>query len=29
VLTLGIEIAEGDIVLVYPDRDVPLGRPLR
>jgi len=28
VLTLGIEIAEGDIVLVHPDRDVPLGRPL-
>jgi len=29
VLTLGIEVAEGDIVLVRPDRDVPLGRPLR
>jgi tRNA-binding protein len=29
VLTLGIEVAEGDIVLVRPDRDVPLGKPLR
>jgi len=28
VLTLGIAVAEGDIVLVRPDRDVPLGRPL-
>jgi tRNA-binding protein len=28
VLTLGIEVAAGDIVLVCPDRDVPLGRPL-
>lgn len=28
VLTLGIEVGEGDIVLVQPDRDVPLGRPL-
>ena len=29
VLTLGVELAEGDIVLVHPERDVPLGRPLR
>ena len=29
VLTLGIVLAEGDIVLVHPDRDVPLGSPLR
>jgi tRNA-binding protein len=29
VLTLGIEVADGDIVLVHPDRDVPLGKPLR
>jgi tRNA-binding protein len=29
VLTLGIEVAEGDIVLVHPERDVPLGSPLR
>lgn len=28
VLTLGIEVGEGDIVLVRPDRDVPLGKPL-
>jgi len=28
VLTLGIEVADGDIVLVRPDREVPLGRPL-
>jgi tRNA-binding protein len=28
VLTLGIALAEGDIVLVRPDRDVPLGKPL-
>ncbi len=28
VLTLGIAVAEGDIVLVRPDRDVPLGKPL-
>jgi tRNA-binding protein len=28
VLTLGIAVAEGDIVLVRPDHDVPLGRPL-
>lgn len=25
VLTLGIDVAPGDIVLVHPDRDVPLG----
>ena len=29
VLTLGVELAEGDIVLVHPERDVPLGSPLR
>ena len=29
VLTLGIELATGDIVLVHPDRDVPLGLPLK
>jgi tRNA-binding protein len=29
VLTLGVEVAEGDIVLVHPERDVPLGSPLR
>ena len=29
VLTLGIEVAPGDIVLIHPDRDVPLGSPLR
>ena len=29
VLTLGIEVAAGDIVLVHPDRDVPLGSPLK
>jgi tRNA-binding protein len=28
VLTLGIELAPADIVLVHPDRDVPLGSPL-
>ena len=28
VLTLGIQVAAGDIVLVRPDREVPLGRPL-
>jgi tRNA-binding protein len=28
VLTLGIAVGEGDIVLVRPDRDVPLGGPL-
>ena len=29
VLMLGIELGPGDIVLVHPDRDVPLGLPLR
>ena len=29
VLTLGIELGPGDIVLVHPDRDVPLGLPLK
>lgn len=29
VLTLGVEVTPGDIVLVHPDRDVPLGSPLR
>lgn len=29
VLTLGIELAPGDIILVHPDRDVPLGSPLK
>ena len=29
VLTLGIDLAPGDIVLVHPDRDVPLGAPLK
>jgi tRNA-binding protein len=29
VLTLGIEVVDGDIVLVHPERDVPLGSPLR
>jgi tRNA-binding protein len=29
VLTLGIELSPGDIVLVHPDRDVPLGLPLK
>ena len=29
VLTLGVILGEGDIVLVHPDRDVPLGLPLR
>ena len=28
VLTLGIELGPADIVLVHPDRDVPLGLPL-
>jgi len=28
VLTLGVELGPGDIVLVQPDRDVPLGLPL-
>jgi tRNA-binding protein len=29
VLTLGVIVGEGDVVLVHPDRDVPLGAPLR
>jgi len=29
VLTLGVILGEGDIVLVQPDRDVPLGTPIR
>ena len=29
VLTLGIELGPGDIVLVHPDREVPLGLPLK
>jgi tRNA-binding protein len=29
VLTLGVILGAGDIVLVHPDRDVPLGTPLR
>ena len=29
VLTLGVIVAEGDVVLVQPDREVPLGAPLR
>jgi tRNA-binding protein len=29
VLTLGVILGDGDIVLVQPDRDVPLGTPLR
>jgi tRNA-binding protein len=29
VLTLGVILGEGDIVLVHPDRDVPLGSPIR
>jgi tRNA-binding protein len=29
VLTLGVELTPGDIVLVHPDREVPLGLPLR
>ena len=29
VLTLGVIIGEGDIVLVHPDREVPLGKPVR
>ena len=29
VLTLGIELSPGDIVLVHPDRDVALGLPLK
>ena len=29
VLTLGVILGEGDISLVHPDRDVPLGSPIR
>jgi tRNA-binding protein len=29
VLTLGVILGEGDICLVHPDRDVPLGAPIR
>lgn len=29
VLTLGVIVGEGDVVLVHPDRDVPLGALLR
>jgi len=29
VLTLGVVLGEGDIVLVHPDRDVPLGSVIR
>jgi tRNA-binding protein len=29
VLTLGVILGDGDIVLVQPDRDVPLGTPIR
>ena len=29
VLTLGVILGEGDIVLVHPDREVPLGSPIR
>jgi tRNA-binding protein len=29
VLTLGVIVGPGDIVLVHPDRDVPLGTPIR
>ena len=29
VLTLGVILGEGDVVLVQPDREVPLGAPLR
>ena len=29
VLTLGVILGDGDIVLVRPDRDVPLGTPIR
>jgi len=28
-LTLGVILGEGDICLVHPDRDVPLGSPIR
>ncbi|MGH7568197.1 MAG: tRNA-binding protein [Gemmatimonadales bacterium] len=29
VLTLGVELGPGDIVLVHPDREVPVGSPIR
>ena len=29
VLTLGVIVGDGDVVLVHPDREVPLGAPLR
>jgi tRNA-binding protein len=29
VLTLGVILGEGDICLIHPDRDVPLGSPMR
>jgi tRNA-binding protein len=29
VLTLGVMLGEGDICLIQPDRDVPLGAPIR
>jgi tRNA-binding protein len=29
VLTLGLELGPGDIVMVFPEREVPLGLPLR
>ena len=29
VLTLGVMLGDGDIVLVQPDRDVPLGTPIK
>jgi len=29
VLTLGVILGEGDICLIHPDREVPLGTPLR
>ena len=29
VLTLGVTVGDGDVVLVHPDREVPLGAPLR
>lgn len=28
-LTLGVELGPGDIVLVHPDREVPVGSPIR
>jgi len=29
VLTLGVDLGPGDIVLVHPDREVPVGSPIR